>query len=94
MHGVKTASFGRDAGDKPMRELEKQNAYLHANMKIIRTSWITKLIDNRVFSSLIVKVDSATIVNRIINEKIIHRCELKIIKLYNRLCRIAQCYNY
>jgi hypothetical protein len=94
VHGVKTASFGRDAGDKPMRELEKQNAHLHANMKIIRTSWITRPTDNRVFSSLIVEVDSATTANRMINEGVIHGCELKITKLYDRLCRIAQCYNY
>jgi hypothetical protein len=94
IYGVKTAFFERDAGDKLMKKLEKQNAHLYANMKIIRTSWITRPIDNRVFSSLIVEVDNATIANRIINEKVIYRCELKITELYDRLYRIAQCYNY
>src|SRR5271156_5865999 len=33
VHGVPTAFLGRDAGDKPARELERQNARLHSTMK-------------------------------------------------------------
>jgi hypothetical protein len=38
IYDVKTASFGRDAGEKPARELEKENAYLYSGMKIVRTN--------------------------------------------------------
>jgi hypothetical protein len=77
-----------------MKKLEKQNTYLHAIIKIIRISWIIRFTENRVFSSLIVEMNSATTVNRIINKKVIYECELKIAELYDRACKIAQCYNY
>jgi hypothetical protein len=62
-------------------------------MKVIRTSWLTRPNENRAFSSLIIEVDSASTANRMINEGVIHGCELKTTELYDRSYRIAQCYN-
>jgi hypothetical protein len=93
IHGVKTASFGRDAGEKPARELERENAHLHPGIRIVRTNWITRLSDKREFSSLIVEVDDAIIANRMISEGVLFGFELKITELYDRACRITQCFN-
>jgi hypothetical protein len=93
IHGVKIAFFGRDAGEKPARELEKKNAHLYSGMKIVRTNWITKLSDQREFSSLIVEVNDAIVTNRMISEEVLFGCELKIAELYDRACRITQYFN-
>jgi len=93
IHGVRTASFRQDAGEKPARQLEKENAHLHSEMRIVRTNWITRLSDKREFSSLIVEVDNAATANRMISEGVLFGFELKIVELYDRACRITQCFN-
>jgi len=93
IHGVSTEAFKRSLGEKPARDLEKQNARLHPSMKVLHTSWITKKSEEKAFSSLIVEVDCATAANRMIIEGVIHGRELKITELYDRSYRITQCFN-
>jgi hypothetical protein len=46
------------------------------------------------FAPLIIEVDSAEQANRLINEEVVIKYDLKSVKRYNASCRITQCFKY
>lgn len=83
------ADFPSNAGESASKSLQEENERLHPGMNILGYNWLGKVEGVKDYSSLVVEVDSASSANRMINEGVVHRYDLKTTELFDKSCRIT-----
>jgi hypothetical protein len=92
IHGMRVADFPGNAGESASKSLQEENERLHPGMNILGYNWLGKIEGVKDYSSLVVEVDSASSANRMINEGVVHRYDLKTTELFDKSYRITQCF--
>jgi hypothetical protein len=87
VYGIKMENYQLDAWEKHAKSIKKENAKLTPNLKIRDMRWL-KRINRKKFGPLVIEVDSAEQVNRLIIEGIVLRYDLKQVERYDAGCQI------
>ncbi len=76
-----------------IKRLIKNNARLHENLKMLRIAWLKKIVESeKIYSSLIVEIAIKTMMNRLLNVDMLNSYQECSCKLFEKNCRITQCY--
>jgi uncharacterized protein YbcC (UPF0753/DUF2309 family) len=69
---------------------------MHSNLKITRVilSKRAKIISNKKYFSLIMKIYNVATINRLIKEKLLNECSHCTCKYFDKDCKLKQCFNY
>jgi hypothetical protein len=92
IHGVRVADYPRVEKEKNIKRIESENDRLHPGLKIKDIRWLGYVEGVKEYASLIMRIDSATQANRLIQEGIVMRYDLKNVETYDPKCRITQCF--
>lgn len=94
VHGVRTGkeSIDTDNQQKAIEKIESENAVLHEGAKVTYVGWLTKEGRRKTTSSLIVEFTTKYHANRAIREGLVLNATHHDCVLYDRLCRLKQCY--
>jgi hypothetical protein len=92
VHGVRVADYPRSAGEKNARRIETENNRLHPGLKIKDIRWLGYVEGEKEYASLIMRIDSATQANRLIQEGVVMRYDLKNAETYDPKYRVTQCF--
>ena len=76
---------------KETRTLIKINNDIHSEMMIEKIEWLTKKSEQKRYVSLMIRVVSAEMMNKLINERVCHEIDIKITQFYDSSCRVHQC---
>ena len=77
---------------KTIKTLKKMNVTFHSSLKIKEIRWISKKNHKKNFLSIILKLTNVDITNRLIHHDILHEYTSKIMKYYESMSRIHQCF--
>ncbi len=99
IHEIKIEEMSKDIEKKRAKALIKINKDIHSKMIIKKVEWFTKNSEQKRYILLIICVVSAEMINKLIDEKICHKINIKTTQFYNLNCKIHQClkcqdYNY
>ncbi len=76
-----------------IKRLIKNNVKLHEDLKMLRIAWLKKIVKSeKIHSSLIVEIMIKTMMNRLLNVDILNSYQECSCKLFEKNCRITQCY--
>jgi len=76
-----------------IKRLIKNNARLHENLKMLRIAWLKKIVESeKIYLSLIVEIAIKTMMNRLLNVDMLNSYQECLCKLFEKNCRITQCY--
>lgn len=94
VHGVRTDKENIDPNKQAeaIEKIQTENATLHPGVKVTYAGWLTKNGAKKTASSLVVEFTTKEQANRVIREGLVlgacqHDCEL-----YDRGCKLKQCY--
>ena len=68
------------------------NVTFYSNLKIKKIRWISKKSHKKNFSSMMLKLTNVDMINKLIHHDILHEYTSKIIKYYESMSRIKQCF--
>ncbi len=73
----------------------RQNASMHSNLKITRVIWSkrAKINSDKKYSSLILKIYSSALTNRLIQKKLLDEYSHRTCEYFDKDCRLKQCFN-
>ncbi len=91
IHKIKIKEMFKNIKKKEMRALIKINKNTHSKMMIKKIEWLTKKSEQKRYISLMICVVSAEMMNKLINEKVYHKINIKITQFYDLSCRVHQC---
>jgi len=94
IHEIKIEEMSKDIKKKRAKALIKINKDIHLKMMIEKVKWLTKNSEQKRYVSLMIHVISAEMINKLINEKICHKINIKITQFYDLSCRTHQCLKY
>jgi hypothetical protein len=68
---------------------------MHSNLKIARVIWSkrAKVISNKKYFSLIMKIYNAATINRLIKKKLLNEYSHRTCEYFDKNCRLKQCFN-
>ncbi len=76
-----------------IKTLIKNNVKLHEDLKMLRIAWLKKIVKSeKIHSSLIIKIMIKTMMNWLLNVDILNSYQECSCKLFEKNCRITQCY--
>ncbi len=87
IHEIKIKEMFKDIKKKRMKALIKINKNIHSKMMIEKVKWLTKNSEQKKYISLMIRVVSAEMINKLIDEKICHEIDIKITQFYDSSCR-------
>lgn len=94
VHGVKVNQINTDLQKESIGKIIKENEKWHKGLKIEKVTWPTKVLQNKKnFSSLLIETTSPHTANQIINDGLIINYEVKHCEMFDKNCKITQCYN-
>ncbi len=91
IHEIKVEEMFKNIKKKKMRMLIKINKDIHSKMMIKKIEWLTKKSEQKRYISLMICIISAEMINKLINEKVCHKINIKITQFYDLSCRVHQC---
>ncbi len=91
IHEIKIEEMFKNIKKKETKMLIKINKDIHSEMMIKKIEWLTKKSKQKRYVLLMIYVISAEMINKLINEKICHEINIKIIQFYDLSCRVHQC---
>ncbi len=94
IHEIKVEEMFKDIEKKKTKVLIKINKDIHLKMMIEKVKWLTKNSEQKRYILLMIRVVSAEMTNKLINEKIYHKINIKITQFYDLNCRTHQCLKY
>ncbi len=94
IHEIKVEEMSKNIKKKEARTLIKINKDIHSKMMIEKIEWFTKKSEQKRYVSLMIRVVSAEMMNKLINEKVCHEINIKITQFYDSSCRVHQCLKY
>ena len=93
-HGVRVVNVNTAEQDMAIRKITEQNKRLHPTLEITRLAWPKQVAESgKSYSSIIIEVATAEMANRLIDEGLIEGSDIKICELFDKNCRIFQCFN-
>jgi hypothetical protein len=94
VHGVRTdkESIDTDNQERAIEKIESENAVLHEGAKVTYVGWLTKEGRKKAASSLVVEFTTKYHANRVIREGLVLNAIHHDCVLYDRSCRLKQCY--
>ncbi len=76
-----------------IKRLIKNNAKLHENLKMLKIAWLKKIVKSeKIYSLLIVEIAIKTMMNWLLNVDMLNSYQECSCKLFEKNCRITQCY--
>ncbi len=76
-----------------IKRLIKNNMKLYEDLKMLRIAWLKKIVESeKTHSSLIVKIAIKTMINWLLNVNMLNSYQECSCKLFEKNCRITQCY--
>ncbi len=94
IHEIRNEEMSKNIKKKRTKALIKINKDIHLKMMIEKVKWFTKNSEQKKYVSLMIHVINAEIMNKLIDEKVYHKIDIKIIQFYDSSCRIHQCLKY
>ena len=94
IHEIKIEEMSKDIEKKKMKALIKINKDIHLKMMIEKVEWLIKNNEQKRYILLIICVVSAEMINKLIDEKIYHKINIKITQFYDLSCKTHQCLKY
>ncbi len=91
IHEIKIEEMSKNIEKKEMRMLIKINKDIHSEMMIKKIEWLTKKSEQKRYISLMIRIVSAEMMNKLINERVCHEIDIKITQFYDLSCRVHQC---
>ena len=91
IHEIKVEEMSKDIEKKKMKALIKINKDIHLKMMIKKVKWLTKNSEQKRYISLIIRVVSAEMINKLIDERVYHEINIKITQFYDLNCKTHQC---
>ena len=93
VHGTKIREIDTSDQKEAARKIIEQNKRLHPDLKIMKLGWSAQTLRSRkIYSSFIIELTTAEQANRVIKEGLVVENELINTELFDRNCRIQQCY--
>jgi hypothetical protein len=94
VHGVRTdkESIDTDNQEKAVEKIKSENAVLREGAKATYVGWLTKEGRKKATCSLIVEFTTKYHANRVIREGLVLNAIHHDCVLYDRSCRLKQCY--
>ena len=93
VHGTEVARYHQKDQKESKKLLEEQNRSLHPELEVLEISWPKfATTSGKRYSSMVVDVASAEQANRLIVEGLLDGGELKVVELFDRNCRVMQCF--
>ncbi len=95
IHEIRITSINTQNQQKTIAHIMRQNASMHSNLKITRVIWSkrAKINSDKKYSSLVLKIYSSAMTNRLIQEKLFNEYSHRICEYFDRDCRLKQCFN-
>ena len=94
IHEIKIEEMFKNIEKKKMKALIKINKNIHLKMMIKKIEWLTKKSEQKRYILLMICIVSAEMMNKLINEKVYHKINIKITQFYDSSCRVHQCLKY
>ncbi len=91
IHEIKVEEMSKDIEKKKTKVLIKINKDIHSKMMIEKVKWLIKNSEQKRYILLMIRVISAEMMNKLIDEKIYHEINIKITQFYDLNCRTHQC---
>ncbi|KAF9890049.1 hypothetical protein FE257_006729 [Aspergillus nanangensis] len=94
IHGVRTnkESIDTDNQERAIEKIETENAVLHTGAKVTYAGWLTREGRKKPASSLVVEFTTKYHANRVIREGLVLNAIHHDCVLYDKSCRLKQCY--
>ncbi len=83
--------MSKDIEKKKTKVLIKINKDIHLKMMIEKVEWLTKNSEQKRYVSLMICIVSAEMMNKLIDEKVCYKIDIKITQFYDSDCRTHQC---
>jgi hypothetical protein len=95
IHDVRMTSINTQNQQTAIEHIVRQNASMHSNLKITRVIWSkrAKIISNKKYSSLIMKIYSVATINRLIKKNLLNEYSHRTCEYFDKDCRLKQCFN-
>ncbi len=87
IHEIKVEEMFKNIKKKKMKAFIKINKNIHLKIMIEKVKWLTKNSKQKKYILLMIRVVSAEMMNKLINEKICHKINIKITQFYDLSCR-------
>ncbi len=91
IHEIRIEEMSKNIEKKRAKALIKINKDIHSKMMIEKVKWLTKNNEQKRYILLIIHVISAEMMNKLINERICHKIDIKITQFYDSNCKTHQC---
>ncbi len=91
VHGIRVGGMPKDIEKEGARALTKANKGIHPEVTIEKVEWLTKESEQKRYASLVVRVASAEVANKLIDEGVCHEADIKTTQFYDPGCRVHQC---
>ncbi len=91
IHEIKVEEMFKNIEKKETRALIKINKNIHSEMMIEKIKWLTKKSEQKKYVLLMIRVVSAEMMNKLINERVYHEIDIKITQFYDSSCKVHQC---
>ncbi len=91
IHEIKIMRMSKDIEKKRVKALIKINKDIHLKMMIEKVKWLTKNSEQKRYILLMIHVISAEMINKLINERVCHKINIKITQFYDLNCKTHQC---
>ncbi len=87
IHEIKVEEMSKDIKKKRAKALIKINKDIYLKIMIEKVEWLTKNSEQKRYISLIICVVSAEMMNKLIDERICHEINIKIMQFYDSSCK-------
>ena len=94
IHEIKVEEMSKDIEKKRAKALIKINKDIHLKMMIEKVKWLTKNSEQKKYILLMIHVISAEMMNKLIDERVCHKINIKITQFYDLSCKTHQCLKY
>jgi hypothetical protein len=91
IHAVRVADYGQNPCEENAKRIQKENERLHPGLKIASIRWLGHA-EKKEFTSMIIEIESASQANRVLQEGIVMKYDLKSAEIYDHKSRITQCF--
>ncbi len=95
IHDVRMTSINTQIQQTAIKHIVRQNESMHSNLKITRVIWSkrAKIISNKKYFSIIMKVYNAATINRLIKEKLLNEYSHRTCEYFDKNWKLKQCFN-
>ncbi len=87
IHEIKVEEMSKDIKKKRAKALIKINKDIYLKIMIEKVEWLTKNSEQKRYISLMICVVSAEMMNKLIDERICHEINIKIMQFYDSSCK-------